>query len=524
MRTALAACAAVAASALAFAFYVRVEPRWFALGWFGLVPWLALLDRTTSLRGALAAGLLMSVAFVLAVFGWFVDAIAGYTGGSWIVALVVVLLAAPLLQPQLVVFALVRQLVRVRAGFWRTTLTGAFAYVGAEWAAPKLFADTIGHGFYAAPLMRQAADLAGAHGLTFVLILANECVTASISPARWRRSARDALAPAACVASLVLGLLVYGAVRQRQLVDPERTGPSITAGLVQSDISDYARLRAEQGTFGAVRTILDAHFALSRQAWSHGGLDLLIWPETVYPTTFGSPKSEEGAEFDREIAAFVAGSGVPLVFGAYDIAGNEEFNAAVFLTATTAGKTSFETYRKTRLFPLTESVPWPFDSPAVRARMPWLGTWKPGRGPEVIALTLADGRTLRIAPLICLDAVDPSLALAAVRRGAELIVTLSNDSWFAQGGGPRLHLVVSAFRSLETRRPQLRATTSGVSAVITPTGEIIATAGVHERAVLVASVTPVVAQSTLILAWGDWFGPAAAAGAILLFGSSFVRR
>jgi len=110
-----------------------------------------------------------------------------------------------------------------------------------------------------------------------------------------------------------------------------------------------------------------------------------------------------------------------------------------------------------------------------------------------------------VAPLICYDAVDPALAIAAVRRGAEVILTLSNDSWFAIGSGPRLHLVVSAFRSLETRRPQIRATNTGVSAVITATGEVIAEAGVHERRTLVATVVPGGAGSVM-LAWGDWFG------------------
>jgi apolipoprotein N-acyltransferase len=108
-----------------------------------------------------------------------------------------------------------------------------------------------------------------------------------------------------------------------------------------------------------------------------------------------------------------------------------------------------------------------------------------------------------------------------VRRGAEVIVTLSNDSWFARGNGPLLHLVVSAFRSVETRRPQLRATNTGISAVITPTGDMITAAGVHERKALVASVTPATTRS-LIVAWGYWFGPAALAAAAAMLAAVLV--
>jgi apolipoprotein N-acyltransferase len=111
-----------------------------------------------------------------------------------------------------------------------------------------------------------------------------------------------------------------------------------------------------------------------------------------------------------------------------------------------------------------------------------------------------------------------------VRRGAELLVTLSNDSWFASGGGPRLHLVVAAFRSIETRRPQFRVTNTGISAVIDASGERVATAGVHERKVLVGHVHPERTATTLVLAWGDWLGPVALLAAIATMLALVVAR
>lgn len=476
------------------------------------MPWLAALDRVTTLRGALAAGLLMSELFTLAVFAWFAPAIAGYAGGAPIIGWIVLALLAPLLQPQFVPFALARTLLRRRgSGLMRSALAGAGAYVGAEWVLAKLFADTIGHGLLASPLLRQAADVAGAPGLTFVLIVANECALAA-----FRGGRRRAAAPVLTVAGLAAALLFYGAVRSRQLggdgADPVR------AAIVQADVSNYAGLAAEMGTYGAVRLILDRHETLSAEALAGGGVDLLVWPETVYPTTFASPRSDDGAAFDAEIVDFVEDAEVPLVFGTYD-AGDDgaEYNAAVLVEPERGDRRAFPTYRKARLFPLTERVPAWLDSDRLRAWLPWLGTWRAGAGSGVLDATLPGGRRVRLAPLVCYDAVDPGLALEAVRAGAEVIVTLSNDSWFAAGGGPRLHLVVSAFRSLETRRPQVRATNTGISALITPAGEIVATLGVHERGVLVGSVTPVRSATTLMLLWGDWFGPfALALGFVLL--------
>ena len=506
--------AAVVTTALAYALCARMERPWIALDWLGLVPWLVVLEGTRSVGHAAAAGVVMCVVFVLAVFSWFVAGIASYTGASPALAVLCLGLAAPLLEPQLITFALARHLARqAGAPAWRVAVIAAGVYVGTEWVWPKLFADTLGHGLYPSLWMRQAADVAGVPGLTFVVLLGNECALAAVCAGDLRR----ALAPLAGGLGLVLALAAYGALRCAQLAGG---GTTVTAGVVQANIAHYDRLAAEVGTFEAVRRILDAHFALSEDLLRRGDPDLVVWPETVYPTTFGSPKSPDGAAFDREIAAFVARIGRPLVFGSYDTENGDEFNAAIFLEPARHGPLAFEAYRKVSLFPLTERVPAVLESALVRRWLPWLGTWKPGKGAAAIPVTLRDGRTLRIAPLICYDALDAHLAVDAVRRGAEMILTLSNDSWFAGAGrGPRLHLIGSAFRSVETRRPQVRATNTGISAVIDATGEIVDTAGVGKRTALMAAVRPEREATTLVLAWGDWLGPAAlvcAAGLLLI--------
>ena len=104
-----------------------------------------------------------------------------------------------------------------------------------------------------------------------------------------------------------------------------------------------------------------------------------------------------------------------------------------------------------------------------------------------------------------------------------MIVTLSNDSWFTYWNVPQLILVISAFRSIETRRPQVRATNTGISAVIAPTGGIVTAAGVHQRATLVAAVAPERRATTLMLRWGDWFGPTALGGGIVLLAVTLPR-
>jgi apolipoprotein N-acyltransferase len=487
--------------------------------WIALVPWIAWLDAEVRLPRIAAASCAGTLLFTVAVFWWFGVGIAEYAGWPAWGGLAALLLFAPVLQPQLVGWSLARAALRRRGARGPALALGSAAsYVAIEWLVPKLFADTLGHGFFGARWWRQAADLAGAPGLSFAIVLGNECAASALRAAR-AGSGRTALRATAALAAMVAALSAYGAWRVAQVEARARAATPLRAALVQADFSHYGSLRADLGTHDAVRAILDAHFALSSEALAQGPLDLIVWPETVYPTTFGAPKSEAGAAFDREIAAFALETGVPLVFGAYDVEDGDEYNAAVFLSAERdapgAGpRVAFEAYRKASLFPLTERVPALFESESVRRALPWLGTWRPGPGAARVDVALADGRGLRAGPLICYDAVSPRLARESVLRGAEVLVTLSNDSWFAAGGGPLLHLAVAAFRSVETRRPQLRATNTGITAAIDATGEVIARAAVHERAAVVARVAPERTARTLALAWGEWLGPCALAAAL----------
>jgi apolipoprotein N-acyltransferase len=405
-------------------------------------------------------------------------------------------------------------------------------YVGTEWVWPKLFVDTMGHGFYSSVWWRQGADIGGAHGLTAVLIVVNECVLAAVKAfaARgWKWPGLGPLrTPVTVVVALVAGLTGYGALRYQQVSARMGQGTGLKVGVVQASITNYGRLAQEMGTFDALQMILDTHYKLSDGLMKDTKPDLIVWPETVYPTTFGSPKSEAGAEFDQQLSAFVGERQMPLIFGAYDLEQDREFNAAMFLGPVGSAeerRLELAVYRKTQLFPLTEWVPEVMDTPWVRGLLPWLGTWKRGPGPQSLPFALAGGRVLKVAPLICYEDVYPGYVAEAVRQGAELIVTISNDSWFGMSAGPRLHLSLAAFRSIETRLPQIRATNSGISAFISPTGEILNEVQTGQRAGVLMAVPQTEPVSTLMVAWGDWFGPTALVlGTVLLLAQALRAR
>ena len=507
---------AIVASALLAGLYARGGIAW-VLGFVALVPWLRALDAPSSLVRGLLLAWAMTVAFTLAVFAWFGGAIGAYTQVGEATGVAMLLVAAPLFQPQFLTFALARHLARRRGPVLRA-LVAASAWVATEWAVPRLLGDTLGDGLYPSRFLRQAADLGGSTGLTWLLLLSNDAIALAVS--RGRDGPRAIARPIAAAAAIPALLAAYGAIALATL-EPS-TGKPLRVALVQSNIVDYERLRRENGAAAVVRQVLDTHFAMSYDAVERQHADAVLWSETVYPTTFGHPKSEAGAALDREIQGIVNAAGVPFVFGTYDVDEAGEYNAAAFVEPN-RGLVGF--YRKTHLFPLTESVPEGLDGPTLRRWLPWAGSWKPGNGARVFPLRLADGREIPVLPLICRDDVDASLAIAGARLGSQAILTMSNDAWFTDHPrGAELHQAVAAFRSIETRLPQFRVTTNGYSAVIDATGTVLAGTRLGEQALAVGDLPARIPPRTLMVAWGDWVGRAAAVFLALLAAWRALRR
>ncbi|QYF92646.1 apolipoprotein N-acyltransferase [Massilia sp. PAMC28688] len=507
--------AAIAASAVLAALYVR--GGW-VFGFVFLVPWLRNLDTCPSVAGALLRAWAMAVAFTGAGFAWFGMAIGDYAQIGTGAGLGLLLLAAPLFQPQFLAYALVRHATLRQHGAALAALAAAAAWVGLEWLVPKLLGDTLGYGLHPARLLRQGADLGGPAGLTLLLLLANEALAAAL--ARRRQGLRASARPLALAGAVPLLLAGYGALVLAGM--PSSDAKPLRVGLIQANIVNYERQRQEKGSYAVVREVLGTHLAMSYDAVERQGADAVLWSETVYPTTFGQPRSEAGAAFDRAILDAVSAAGVPFVFGTYDRDSAGEYNAAAFVQPGT-GLVGF--YRKTRLFPLTEYVPRWLDSAQLRRTLPWTGNWQSGNGARVFPLLLKDGREIPVLPLICFDDVDSTLAINGARLGAQAILTMSNDSWFTAGTlGAQLHQSAAAFRSIETRLPQFRVTTSGYSAVIDASGSVLAGSRMGERTLVIGDVAPRKPAMTLVMRWGDWVGRAAMVFLAALGAWSALRR
>ncbi len=82
-------------------------------------------------------------------------------------------------------------------------------------------------------------------------------------------------------------------------------------------------------------------------------------------------------------------------------------------------------------------------------------------------------KPVKIAPLICFEDTLGDLTRQFALRGAQLLVTVTNDAWFLRSAGSEQHVIHALFRCAETKLPMVRAANTGVSCVIDRFGRIV---------------------------------------------------
>ena len=112
---------------------------------------------------------------------------------------------------------------------------------------------------------------------------------------------------------------------------------------------------------------------------------------------------------------------------------------------------------------------------------------------------------LSLGVLICFEAIFPELARGLARDGATIFVNITNDAWFGMSSAPYQHLSMAVFRTVENRRPMIRAANTGFSAFIGPTGAILSKSNLFAEEVLENSITPAPPPLTFYSRFGDLF-------------------
>lgn len=315
------------------------------------------------------------------------------------------------------------------------------------------------------PPMIQSAALFGAYGLSALTVLAFALPAAL--------AARDARAR--WVPTLAAALLVaagWGVGSYRLAGAGGATVPDVRLRLVQPNVPQALKWDPEAREANLRRMI-----ALTRQPGFETRTHT-IWSETAtaFPV-WGD--NEILAQRRAQVAAAVPPGGM-LVTGAprFERAADGTLRVWNSLHAMDGDGTIHATYDKFHLVPFGEYVPFREILPIDRV-VPGGIDFSAGPGPRLLSI-----RGLPLAsPLICYEVIFPGQVVPDAGH-AELLLNVTNDSWFGDSAGPYQHLAAARLRAVEEGLALVRSAGGGISAIIDPYGRIHASLGLGVAGVL----------------------------------------
>lgn len=352
----------------------------------------------------------------------------------------------------------------------------------------------------------QVLDLVGPFPLAGLIVAVNGAIALA-----WLRRGEPGLpastrwAPLGASLASVAIVLAYGAVKLSQPL-PATT---FSTAIIQGNLAGSEKWTREKD---AIYKMADKYTKLTA---SKPGTDLVLWPETAMPDFL-----RNNPRLLNRMTSDARAQKRHIMFGTLDWEGQgpdlKLYNAVTLISPD--GELQGFDYKR-HLVPYGEYVPARSYMPAFVLAMNIVGhDYYPGVDPHLFVTPFA-----KIGTGVCYDGIFPDAIRPAVLKGAEVLALVTNDAWYKDTTAPRVLLAHAALRAVENHRYVLRAANTGISAVIEPTGNIVAQTPVFEDAAIEGRAAPL-RDLTVYTRFGDWASMLATLGFLGFLGYRWTRR
>lgn len=481
------------------------------VAWFALVPLLFAIRNATPKTAYVLAFIASFVWYGLSMF-WVYGAMHNFGHLSSYTSVVLLVLLIVFLASYISLALLIARYLEDR------TKGGMMAWLPAAWVAVEISRNYFPfNGFPWANLAMsqwrflpiiQIADITGVYGIIFLIVMVN-VLLADIVAMFCEAKGHFIFQKIAITSAFFILALGYGFYKLHFVPLSLAKAPSLSVGLIQGNVPQDEKALKE-------KAILNLNtYREGTRKFAESSVEMIIWPESSFPWTI----EDDDTDLDPRILGFDKGgiAETPYtLFGALTkTSGGLYQNSAVV----TDGMGHIRgRYHKTHLVPFGEYVPYKKALFFARKLVAPIGEFLSGNSSKPIQAGSA-----KLGALICYEDIFPEISRQTALAGANLLANLTNDAWFDRSSALYQHLALSIFRAVETRRFLVRATNTGVSAIVMPTGKIMVESGIYEPALLVSPVA-LADKLTPYTLYGDWFAWGLMAYVILGFGLSFLRK
>lgn len=255
---------------------------------------------------------------------------------------------------------------------------------------------------------------------------------------------------------------------------PDLSATKARVLVVQANIGNSEKQEAEyHDSFRDIilQTYLDQ---TDRALKDFGPLDFVVWPETAFPYLLNEPYLHANV-YSQRLRHFLQERQLSLVTGGY---GMNPINGRILnsiYTLNSSGELTSTPYSKTHLLAFGEYFPFADWFPKLREWFPEVGEFERGLGPSIQELG-----PFKLGPIVCYEGLFADHVRDLANRGAQLLINVTNDSWYGKWQQPWQHLYMTMARAVEVQRPLVRSTNTGFTTVALPNGRHLALSPLHE--------------------------------------------
>lgn len=424
---------------------------------------MGLSERAATRRGAFSLGWLAGFAYFFISCWWVAEAfLVNAEAHAWMAPFAAALLPAGLALFWGAATALYRWLNPGHVG--RVALFTAL-FCAFEWLRGHVLTgfpwNPAGAAWEAGSGPSQIAAYVGVYGLSLITVAAVSTLAVVVGRGGWKRRAGVVI-----LGALALAVLFVGGSARLAGARPEAIRTVVR--IVQADVNQQAKWTPEN-----FHDIVERYVNLTARPASGPTPDVIVWPEGALPATANDVLAE-GSWVGEAMARAVRPDQVLLAGLSRAEPGpdgeDRYYNSIIALQGQPdGGLRVVDVYDKHRLVPFGEYLPLGalMTRTGLRSLVHVPADFSAGPRPAPLHL---DGAP-RVQPLICYESLYPGFTSTRGGRPG-WIVNVSNDAWFGRTSGPLQHLNLAAYRAIETGLPMIRATPTGISAVIDPWGRI----------------------------------------------------
>ncbi|MDY3537268.1 apolipoprotein N-acyltransferase [Riemerella anatipestifer] len=358
----------------------------------------------------------------------------------------------------------------------------------------------LGNAFADYPKLIQWYDTLGATGGSFWILIINVLTFYTLRIWEAGRVRKDLIKNISIVSAVIIAPMLISLAKYHNF--NEKPIGKVRAMMLQPDLNPYTE-KYQKDSLQIVDELL--HLAKEHQT---SNIDFYLAPETAFPGYGGlSEKGLKQSTLIKKVEDYLSHQPKSVFVGGvstYNVFYNENeapktasyypsqgiwvenYNSAIQI----APSLPYQLYHKAKLVPGVEIFPY------ISVLKPLLGEAMLNFGGTISSLGMDKERAVftnpynkgKIAPIICYESIYGEFVADYVKKGANFLGILTNDSWWGVTQGHRQLLAYAKLRAIETRREVARSANSGISAHIDARGEIVADTFYGDQTALVADI------------------------------------